>query len=77
MRAITNSSKKNGIILDPFLGSGTTIIASEKTDRTCFGVEIDPLYVDVIVKRYLTWSDNPKVVCNGEDKTKEWLGIMY
>ena len=44
MRAITNSSKKNGIILDPFLGSGTTIIASEKTDRTCFGVEIDPLY---------------------------------
>jgi DNA modification methylase len=36
----------------PFLGSGSTLIAAEKTGRRCFGVEIDPIYVDVIVRRY-------------------------
>lgn len=41
-------------VLDPFLGSGSTLIACEKTNRTCYGMEIDPKYVDVIVKR---WED--------------------
>jgi DNA modification methylase len=40
------------IVLDPFLGSGSTIIAAERTGRRCRGVEIDPLYVDVIIRRY-------------------------
>lgn len=40
------------IELDPFLGSGSTIIAAERTGRRCRGVEIDPLYVDVIIRRY-------------------------
>ena len=43
-----------GDVYDPFLGSGTTLIAAEKQHRRCFGLEIDPRYVDVIVKR---WED--------------------
>jgi len=43
---------ENEIIYDPFLGSGTTLIAAEKTGRVCYGMEIDPKYCDVIIKRY-------------------------
>ena len=43
----------NGIVLDPFLGSGSTLIACMETDRVCRGIELDPKFVDVIVKRYL------------------------
>jgi DNA modification methylase len=42
------------IVFDPFLGSGSTLIACEQTDRTCYGLELDPLYVDVICKRWQT-----------------------
>jgi DNA modification methylase len=52
VEAITNSSKEGDIILDTFLGSGTTLIASEKTGRICYGCELDPHYVDVAVKRW-------------------------
>jgi len=41
-----------GNVLDPFLGSGTTLIAAEKLNRVCYGMEIDPKYCDVIIKRY-------------------------
>jgi DNA modification methylase len=41
-----------GVLLDLFLGSGSTLIACEQTDRTCYGMELDPKYVDVIRKRY-------------------------
>ena len=51
-KAIQNSSKKDDIVLDLFLGSGSTLIACEQTDRTCYGMELDPKYVDVIRKRY-------------------------
>jgi DNA modification methylase len=39
-------------VFDPFLGSGTTLIAAHATDRICYGLEIDPLYVDVLVQRW-------------------------
>lgn len=51
-RALINSSKEEDIVLDLFLGSGSTLIASEKTGRICYGMELDPKYVDTIVKRY-------------------------
>lgn len=51
-KGIQNSSNKSDIVLDLFLGSGSTLIACEQTDRTCYGMEIDPKYVDVIRKRY-------------------------
>lgn len=53
-RGIENSSKKNSIILDAFLGSGTTLIAAEKTNRICYGMEIDEHYCTVILQR---WAD--------------------
>jgi DNA modification methylase len=46
------SINKNDLIFDPFLGSGTTIIAAEKTNRICYGLELSPNYVDVIVNRW-------------------------
>ncbi len=51
-RAIKSSSRENETVLDVFLGSGSTLIACEQTDRTCYGMELDPKYVDVIRKRY-------------------------
>lgn len=51
---MTNSSKTGDVVYDPFLGSGTTIIAAEQLSRSCYGMELDPKYCDVIVKR---WED--------------------
>jgi DNA modification methylase len=50
---IKNSSAPNGIVLDPFGGSGSTLIACERLDRICYMAELDEKYVDVIVKRYI------------------------
>jgi len=50
---IQNSSAPNGIVLDPFGGSGSTLIACEQTDRLCYTAELDEKYCDVIVKRYI------------------------
>jgi DNA modification methylase len=50
--AILNSSKQNQVVLDLFLGSGSTLIACEKTNRRCFGMEIDAHYCDVIISRW-------------------------
>ena len=49
---IKNSSKSEDIVFDSFLGSGSTLLACEKTNRICHGIEFDPKYVDVIVKRW-------------------------
>ena len=51
-RAIRNSSKSRDIVLDPFGGSGTTMIAAERAGRRARLVELDPKYVDVIVQRW-------------------------
>ena len=50
---IMNSSMSNSIVLDPFGGSGSTLIACEQTDRICYTVELDEKFCDVIVKRYI------------------------
>lgn len=50
---ILNSSLTNSIVLDPFGGSGSTLIASEQTERICYTIELDEKYCDVIVKRYI------------------------
>ncbi len=51
-RAMENSSRVGDNVLDLFLGSGSTLIAAERTGRTCFGMEIDPRYCDVAVARW-------------------------
>ena len=67
-RAIKNSSKRDDIVLDAFLGSGSTLIAAEGLERSCYGMEIDPRYCDVIVKRYINFVGVDKV--NNEIKDR-------
>jgi len=52
-RALQNSSCRGDVVLDMFLGSGTTLIAAEELKRICYGIELDPGYCDVIVRRYI------------------------
>ena len=54
--AILDSSRRGDIVLDSFLGSGTTLMAAERTGRQCRGLELDPLYVDVIVRRWQAYT---------------------
>ncbi len=71
-RIIKSSSLEKSIVTDPFLGSGTTLIASEKTGRTCYGMEIDPGYCSVIVQRYCEFTNDWNVLINGKKTlTKE------
>ncbi len=51
-RAIENSSQANDVVIDPFLGSGTTLIAAERTGRRCYGMELDPHYCRVVIARW-------------------------
>jgi DNA modification methylase len=51
-RPILNNSTRGQVIYDPFMGSGTTLIAAETTGRACLGIELDPLYVDAAVRRW-------------------------
>ena len=51
--AILDVTKPGQIVLDGFIGSGTTLLAAEKTSRRCYGVEIDPGYVDVALRRWI------------------------
>jgi DNA modification methylase len=65
---IMNSSLTNCIVLDPFGGSGSTLIACEQSDRICFTIELDEKYCDVIVKRYIEQvggTDGVSVIRNG------------
>lgn len=66
MYALHNSSKVDDIVLDPFLGSGSTLIACEKTNRHCYGAELDPKYCDVIITRWCDFTGNRDIKKNGE-----------
>jgi DNA modification methylase len=70
--ALLDLSNRRDIVVDPFLGSGSTLIAADKTGRLCRGVELDPLYVDVIVRRYEAATGNPAVLI-GTGETFELL----
>ncbi len=64
-KALENSSKKNEKVLDLFGGSGSTLIACEQLDRTCYMMELDPKYCDVIIKRWETLTGEKAVLING------------
>lgn len=66
---IGNSTRKSNIILDCFLGSGTTLIACEKKQRQCYGIEIDPRYVDVCCERFFKFTGIEPV---RESDRKKW-----
>src|SRR5689334_3218386 len=69
-RPILNHLKRSEAVYDPFLGSGTTLAAAELTQRVCFGLELDPKYVDVIVQRWETLSGK-KAKLDGDGRTFE------
>ena len=54
--AILDCANRGARVLDAFLGSGTTLIAAERTGRTCYGIELDPLYVDTIIRRWQAYA---------------------
>ncbi|MDR1544432.1 MAG: DNA modification methylase [Prevotellaceae bacterium] len=78
--ALLDCSNYGNTVLDVFLGSGTTLIAAEQTGRTCFGSELEPKYIDTIIRRYLRFMKNynkPVVIKrNGtelsDEKLKKW-----
>lgn len=62
-------TQANGVVLDGFLGSASTLIACEQIDRICYGIELEPKFVDVAVKRYIEFkgsSEDVYVIRNGE-----------
>jgi DNA modification methylase len=59
--AIKDCSLRGAAVLDPFVGSGTTLIAAEKTGRKAYGIEIDPHYVDVAVRRWQAYTGRPAI----------------
>ena len=65
-RAINNSCRIDGIVIDVFLGSGSTLIACEQTDRTCYGMELDPKYCQVIIDRMRKLDPSIEIKRNGE-----------
>ena len=71
-RAINNSSKINDLVLDLFLGSGSTMVASHQLKRKCYGMELDPKYCDVIVRRMIKLDDTLTIKRNGVDVTNDW-----
>lgn len=79
-KLMANSSKREDIILEPFAGSGSTIIAAEQLGRKCYSIELDEKYVDVIVKRYLQFVGNAetiKLIRDGKEYSyEEFIGEM-
>jgi DNA modification methylase len=59
--ALLDCSIRGGVVLDPFLGSGSTLMAAERTGRVCRGIEIDPLYVDVAIRRWRRMTGDPVI----------------
>ena len=70
---IINDQIKGNLLFDGFLGSGSTMVASHQLKRKCYGMELDPKYCDVIVKRMIKLDSNLKIKRNGIDETKKWL----
>jgi DNA modification methylase len=60
--ALLDLTNRGDLVIDPFLGSGSTLIAAEATGRLCRGVELDPLYVDLIIRRYEAATGDPAVL---------------
>ncbi len=65
-RVIKSSCPENGLVLDVFMGSGSTMVASHQLKRKCYGMELDPKYCQVIIDRMLKLDDTLKVKINGK-----------
>ena len=69
-RPILNHTKRGEAVYEPFLGSGTTLIAAEMTGRVCYGIELDAKYVDVVCQRFHEFSGKPATL-DGDGRTFE------
>jgi site-specific DNA-methyltransferase (adenine-specific) len=67
------SSNKNSLVVDFFLGSGSTMVASHQLKRKCYGMELDPKYCDVIIRRMIKLDPSLKITRNGEDCKQEFI----
>jgi len=67
-RPLLNHTKRGESVYEPFLGSGTTLAAAEITERVCYGIELDPKYVDVVVKRWQGLTGG-KATLDGDGRT--------
>lgn len=76
VRAIENSSQPGEIVLDFFGGSGSTLMGAELTGRRCFTTELDPIYCDVIISRYVTQTGNIGVVCVRDGKEYGYMDLV-
>ena len=70
-RPIVNNSSPGQAVYDPFMGSGTTLIAAETTGRVCHGIELNPVYVDVAVERWQTMTEGDAVLEDGGQSFSE------
>ena len=59
--AMLDCTVRGEIVVDTFLGSGTSLIAAERTGRVCFGMDLDPLYVDLAIRRWQVWTGEKAV----------------
>jgi DNA modification methylase len=66
--AIRDCSRRGDIVLDPFMGSGTTILASERVGRRGYGLELDPIYIDAAIRRWQIFTKRDAVLA-GTDST--------
>lgn len=66
-RFIENSSRERELVVDLFGGAGSTLIASVNTNRTCYLMELDEKYAQVIIQRYVDYTNNPKIKINGKE----------
>ena len=75
-RPILNHTRRGELVYEPFLGSGTTLAAAELTERVCYGIELDPKYVDVVVQR---WQDltGKQATLDGNGSTFEQMKQAY
>ena len=69
-RPILNHLRRGELVYDPFLGSGTTLAAAQLTERVCYGLELDPKYVDVVVLRWQSLTGK-KATLDGDGRTFE------
>lgn len=76
VRAIENSSQPGDIVLDFFGGSGSTLMGAELTGRRCYSTELDPVYCDVIVSRYVAQTGNLNVTCIRDGKELAYIDLV-
>ena len=69
-RPILHHTRRGEAVYDPFLGSGTTLIAAEQVGRACLGIELDPTYVDVAIRRWQSFTGK-RAVLDGDGRDFE------